>query len=98
MRNQKPQRTKRNDTSDMKRRDQVVFSRLRTGYSRATHSQIINHQNAHSATQNLPLTTSYGHVKKSKQKGRESTSQVMYGKEEKGNVETHHVRQENPII
>jgi hypothetical protein len=31
MRNRKPQRTKRNDTSEMKRRDQVVISRLRTG-------------------------------------------------------------------
>jgi hypothetical protein len=28
----------------MKRRDQVVISRLRTGYFRATHSQIINHE------------------------------------------------------
>jgi hypothetical protein len=84
MRNRKPQRTKRNDTSEMKKRDQVAISRLRTGYSRATHSQIINHhQNAHCATQNLPLTTSYGHVKKRKQKETESTSQVKYGKEEK---------------
>jgi hypothetical protein len=42
--NQKQQKTKRNDTSEMKRRDQVVISRLRTGYSRATYSQIINHE------------------------------------------------------
>jgi hypothetical protein len=44
MRNQKQQRTKRNDTSKMKRRDQVVIRRQRTGYSTATHSQIINHE------------------------------------------------------
>jgi hypothetical protein len=37
-------RTKKNDTSEMKRRDQVVISRLRTGYSRATYLQIINHE------------------------------------------------------
>jgi hypothetical protein len=44
-----------------------------------------HHQNAHSThkTQNLPLTTSYGHVKKPMQKGTELTSQVKYGREEK---------------
>jgi hypothetical protein len=33
MQNPTPQRTKRNDTSELKRRDQVVISRLRTGYT-----------------------------------------------------------------
>jgi hypothetical protein len=42
-----------------------------------------HHQNSHSATKNLPLTTSYGHVKKPNQKGTELTSQVKYGKEER---------------
>jgi hypothetical protein len=42
-----------------------------------------HHQNAHSATHNLPLTTSYEHVKKPKQKGTELTSQVKYGRVEK---------------
>jgi hypothetical protein len=40
-----------------------------------------HHQNAHSAT--LTLITSYGHVKKPKQKGTELTSEVKYGSEEK---------------
>jgi hypothetical protein len=44
MRNRKPQRTKRNDTSEMRRRDHIVISSLQTGYSRATHSQIFNHE------------------------------------------------------
>jgi hypothetical protein len=44
MRNRKPHRTNSIDTNAMKRRDQVVISRLRTGYTRATHSQIINHE------------------------------------------------------
>jgi hypothetical protein len=44
MRNPKTHRTKSNDTSAMKRNNQVVMSRLRTGYTRATHSQIINHK------------------------------------------------------
>jgi hypothetical protein len=44
MRNRKQQKTRRNDTSEMTRRDQVVVSRLRTGYFRATHAQIINHE------------------------------------------------------
>jgi hypothetical protein len=39
MRNRKTHRTKSNDTSAMKRRDQVVISRLRTGYTRATNNQ-----------------------------------------------------------
>jgi hypothetical protein len=56
MRNRKKQRTKRNDTSEMKRkirqclqrdqRDQRPgnVSRIRSGYSRATLSQINNHE------------------------------------------------------
>jgi hypothetical protein len=44
IRNRKQQRIRKNDTNEMKRRDQVVVSRLRTGYSRATHVQIINHE------------------------------------------------------
>jgi hypothetical protein len=53
MKNRKQQNTRRNDKSEMTRRYQVVVSGLRTGYSRATHAQFINHeplQNANSAT------------------------------------------------
>jgi hypothetical protein len=42
MRNRKQQKIRKNDTSEMKRRDQVVVSRLRTEYFIVTHAQIIN--------------------------------------------------------
>jgi hypothetical protein len=44
MRNRKQHKTRRNETSEMTRRDQVAGSRLRTGYSRATHAHIINQE------------------------------------------------------
>jgi hypothetical protein len=44
MRNRKQQKTRRNDTSEMTRRDQVAVSRLRTWYSKETDAEIINHE------------------------------------------------------
>jgi hypothetical protein len=44
IKNQKPQRTKRNNTSEIERRHQVVISRFQTNYTRATHSYIINYE------------------------------------------------------
>jgi hypothetical protein len=79
MRHRKTHRTKSNDTSAMKRRDQMVISRLRIGYTRATHS-IMNHlQNALFATR--PRTTYYGHVREWKKRGIKAKSPVTYGKE-----------------
>jgi hypothetical protein len=79
--NEKLKTTKRNDTSEMKRRaiyGQVLPEPLIHKLSTTNY-----HQSAHSATQNIPPTTTYGHVKKPNQKGTESTSQVKYAKKEK---------------
>jgi hypothetical protein len=44
MKNRKKEIEWNKDTKKMKRRDQVVISRLRTGYTMATHGYIINKQ------------------------------------------------------
>jgi hypothetical protein len=102
MRNQKPLRTKRNNTSEMKRRDQVVISRPRTGYSRATHSQIINHEpppecpfcDTKVTTDHILWTCEETEAERNRII---ITSEVCKGGKRKWR-NYHHIRQENPII
>jgi hypothetical protein len=69
----------------MKRRDQVVISRLRTSYTMATHDYIINKQD----NNECPFcnvrrwTTFYGTVKKLRRRDKEPTSKITSGTRKK---------------
>jgi hypothetical protein len=68
MKNRKTSVSWQNDTVKLSRREQVIISRLRTGYTRATRRHIIvkklTHQTAHSAMYGLQQTIFYGSATK----------------------------------
>jgi hypothetical protein len=70
------------DTKKMKRRDQVVISRLRTAYTMATHGYIINEQDNNKCFFcNIRLTVDHTlwTAKKQRQRDKEPTSKITSG-------------------